>query len=77
MTEREELEKRLEAIAAAQRETDDELNGQALHEKESLRSLEQVVTDLQEEVENAEMELFGLEEQLKELRETARRAQRK
>jgi chromosome segregation ATPase len=77
MSERDELQKRLEAITQAQRETDDELNGQLLHEQESTRSLQQVVADLQEEVENAEMELFGLEEQLKELREAARRARTK
>jgi seryl-tRNA synthetase len=74
VSEREELQKRLEAIAAVQAQTDAELASQEAREREANATLLAAVKSLREEVENAELELFGLEEQLKELRAAVRRA---
>lgn len=74
MSEREELMKRLEVLAQAQADSEAEVAAQRALEHEANAVLIKDVADLTEEVEHAELELFGLEEQLKELKATLRRA---
>lgn len=74
MSEREELLARLEVLAKAQADSEAELEAQRSMEKQANAVLLKHVAELSEEVEHAEFELFGLEEQLKELKAAHRRA---
>lgn len=74
MTERQELLKRLESLSLAQRDTDGELAAQQTTERETNLPLQQAIAALGEQVDQAELELFSLEQQLEELRATVRRA---
>ncbi|MBL8911527.1 MAG: hypothetical protein JNM17_12605 [Archangium sp.] len=74
MSERDELLKRLESLAQAQLDSEGELEAQRKLERDATGALAKDVADLTEEVEHGELELFGLEEQLKELKEALRRA---
>lgn len=74
MSERDELLKRLESLAQAQLDSEAELAAQRKLEHDVNAVLIKDVADLTEEVEHGELELFGLEEQLKELKEALRRA---
>ena len=75
MTEHDELSKRLESLAAAQRDTDSELIAQEATERLANLQLLEDLAALRKQVDEAEMVLFTLEQQLEELRATVRRAQ--